>query len=96
MSIKAALAPMALEEAWRTDDEIEISLAMDVVRISVVAIVFLAPLGAVIMMLSGPLLLNRLDEDEIHRHRELSYLRWTSLQPVYNNNQRNSAIRSQS
>ncbi|XP_015109039.1 putative SLC9B1-like protein SLC9B1P1 [Diachasma alloeum] len=95
-TLQAALAPMALEEARLTDDENEISLAMDVVRISVVAIVFLAPLGAIIMMVSGPLLLNRLEEDEINRHRELSFLRWTSLQPVNNNRQRNSSIRAQS
>uniref|UniRef100_A0A0C9QX53 SLC9B2 protein n=1 Tax=Fopius arisanus TaxID=64838 RepID=A0A0C9QX53_9HYME len=95
-TLQAALAPMALEEARRTDDENEISIAIDVVRISVVAIVFLAPLGAVIMMVSGPLLLNRLEEDEIHRHRQLSFLRWTSLQPVHNNRQRNSSIRRQS
>ncbi|XP_063972582.1 sodium/hydrogen exchanger 9B1-like isoform X2 [Diachasmimorpha longicaudata] len=92
-TLQAALAPMALEEARLIDDEKEISLAMDVVRISVVAIVFLAPLGAIIMMVSGPLLLNRLEEDEINRNRELSFLRWTSLQPVYNNRQRNSSLR---
>lgn len=86
---QAALAPMALQHAREIGDENEISLAIDVVRISVVAMIFLAPLGAVIMMIFGPLLLNKIEQNEINEKRHLSILRWTSLQPVRRESQRN-------
>ncbi|XP_044021062.1 sodium/hydrogen exchanger 9B2-like [Aphidius gifuensis] len=81
-TLQAALAPMALQHARETGDENDISLAIDIVRISVISIILLAPLGAILMMIFGPILLNKIDESEITQRRHLSILRWTSLQPV--------------
>lgn len=60
----------------------QIELALDVVRISIVAIVILAPLGAIVMMISGPILLNKFSMEEHERERRLSYIRIQSLQPI--------------
>lgn len=73
---------MAFERARKEGDPAKIELALDVVRISVVAIVFLAPLGAIAMMSTGPFLLNKISIEEQQRERELSYLHIVSLQPV--------------
>ncbi|XP_015601943.2 sodium/hydrogen exchanger 9B1 isoform X2 [Cephus cinctus] len=81
-TLQAALAPMAYEQASKTNDTKAIELAVDLVRISVVAIVFMAPLGAILMMLTGPILLGKATQEESQRERELSYLRIVSLQPV--------------
>ncbi|XP_018363833.1 PREDICTED: sodium/hydrogen exchanger 9B1-like isoform X1 [Trachymyrmex cornetzi] len=81
-TMQAALAPMAFERARKEGDPTKIELALDVVRISVIAIVFLAPLGAIGMMASGPYLLNKINIEEHRRERELSYLRIVALQPV--------------
>ncbi|KYQ46953.1 Sodium/hydrogen exchanger-like domain-containing protein 1 [Trachymyrmex zeteki] len=81
-TMQAALAPMAFERARKEGDPTKIELALDVVRISVIAIVFLAPLGAIGMMTSGPYLLNKINIEEHRRERELSYLRIVALQPV--------------
>ncbi|KAG7212671.1 hypothetical protein KM043_012951 [Ampulex compressa] len=81
-TLQAALAPMAYEHARMEEDAEKIELALDVVRISVIAIVFLAPLGAIVMMATGPFLLNKISLEEHRRERELSYLRIVSLQPV--------------
>lgn len=34
------------------------------------------------MMVTGPILLNKLDEETQARRRELSFLQWSSLQPI--------------
>ncbi|XP_071571560.1 sodium/hydrogen exchanger 9B1 [Temnothorax nylanderi] len=81
-TLQAALAPMAFERARKEGDPTKIELALDVVRISVIAIVFLAPLGAIGMMTSGPYLLNKISIEEHQRERELSYMRIVALQPV--------------
>lgn len=73
---------MAFERARKEADPTKIELALDVVRISVIAIVFLAPLGAIAMMTSGHYLLNKISIEEHQRERELSYIRIISLQPV--------------
>ncbi|XP_043275647.1 putative SLC9B1-like protein SLC9B1P1 [Venturia canescens] len=82
-TLQAALAPMTYENAKLENDPVKVEIALDVMRISVVSIIFLAPLGAVIMMVSGPLLLNRTAEEETTRERHLSHLRKTNqLQPI--------------
>ncbi|XP_014479555.1 PREDICTED: sodium/hydrogen exchanger 9B1-like [Dinoponera quadriceps] len=81
-TLQAALAPMAFERARHEGDPAKIELALDVVRISVIAIVFLAPLGAMCMMNTGPFLLNKISFEEQRRERELSYMHIVSLQPV--------------
>ncbi|KAK2575867.1 hypothetical protein KPH14_007239 [Odynerus spinipes] len=80
-TLQAALAPMAYERAILEDSE-HIELALDVVRISVVTIVILAPLGAILMMIFGPLLLNKVDMEEHEKERRLSHLRIIGLQPI--------------
>ncbi|XP_018404441.1 PREDICTED: sodium/hydrogen exchanger 9B1-like [Cyphomyrmex costatus] len=81
-TLQAALAPMAFERARKEGDLTKIELALDVVRISVIAIVFLAPLGAIGIMASGPYFLNKINIEEHRRERELSYMRIVALQPV--------------
>ncbi|XP_014599976.1 PREDICTED: sodium/hydrogen exchanger 9B1-like [Polistes canadensis] len=90
-TLQAALAPMAYQRTTEEDPE-HIELALDVVRISIVAVIFLAPLGAIIMMISGPLLLNKITMEEHERERRLSYLRIRSLQPVRTRTRRRSNI----
>ncbi|XP_018353588.1 PREDICTED: sodium/hydrogen exchanger 9B1-like isoform X1 [Trachymyrmex septentrionalis] len=81
-TMQAALAPMAYERARKEGDPTKIELALDVVRISVMAIIFLAPLGAIGMMNTGPYFLNKIDIEEQRRERALSYLRIVALQPA--------------
>ncbi|XP_012220557.2 sodium/hydrogen exchanger 9B1-like isoform X1 [Linepithema humile] len=81
-TLQAALAPMAFERARKEDDPTKIELALDVMRISFITIIFLAPLGAFCMMTSGPFLLNKISIEEQQRERELSYARIIALQPV--------------
>ena len=83
LSLKAALAPMAMEQARSSENPKDIELAFDVVRISVMAIVFLAPLGAIIMMVTGPMLLNKITAEEERRKRQMSYVKIVNLQPAF-------------
>ncbi|XP_070153085.1 sodium/hydrogen exchanger 9B1 [Polyergus mexicanus] len=87
-TLQAALAPMAFERARKEGDPTKIELALEVVRISVIAIVFLAPLGAIGMMTTGPFFLNKISLEELQRERELSYSRIVALQPVRTHKQR--------
>ncbi|XP_011261976.1 sodium/hydrogen exchanger 9B1-like isoform X3 [Camponotus floridanus] len=87
-TLQAALAPMAFERARKEDDPTKIELALDVVRISVIAIVLLAPLGTIGMMTCGPFFLNKISIEEQQRERELSYARLIALQPVRTRKQR--------
>lgn len=80
---------MAYQRTIEEDPE-HIELALDVVRISIVAVIFLAPLGAIIMMISGPLLLNKITIEEQEKERRLSYLHIRSLQPVRTRRRRRS------
>ncbi|XP_043686655.1 sodium/hydrogen exchanger 9B1-like [Vespula pensylvanica] len=80
-TLQAALAPMTYERTTEENPK-QIELALDVIRMSIVAIVFLAPLGAIVMMISGPILLNKLSMEEHERERRLSYFRIRSLQPI--------------
>ncbi|XP_043497108.1 sodium/hydrogen exchanger 9B1-like [Polistes fuscatus] len=89
VDIYAGLAPMAYQRTIEENPE-HIELALDVVRISIVAVIFLAPLGAIIMMISGPLLLNKITIEEQERERRLSYLHIRSLQPVRTRRRRRS------
>ncbi|KMQ84657.1 mitochondrial sodium hydrogen exchanger nha2-like protein [Lasius niger] len=88
-TLQAALAPIAFERARKEGDSTKIELALDVVRLSVITIVFLAPLGAIGMMTSGPFFLNKISIEEQQRERELSYSRIVGLQPVRTRKQRN-------
>ncbi|KAL0132537.1 hypothetical protein PUN28_000351 [Cardiocondyla obscurior] len=81
-TLQAAIAPIAFEHATRENDPTRIELALEVIRISVIAIVFLAPLGAFGIMTSGPYLLRKISIEEHQRKRELSYMRIVALQPV--------------
>lgn len=83
---------MAFERARKEGDPEKIELALDVVRISVIAIVFLAPLGAIGMMASGPFLLNKISIEEQQRERELSYSRIVALQPVRRRKRRERSV----
>ncbi|KAK0179637.1 hypothetical protein PV327_005374 [Microctonus hyperodae] len=82
-TLQAAFAPMTLEGAQQYKDSNGISLAMDIVQMSVLAVVFLAPVGAIIMTVTGPILLNKIDDVERDRRRRLSFLRLCSLQPIH-------------
>lgn len=73
---------MAFERARKEDDPTKIELALEVVRISVIAIVFLAPLGAIGMMTAGPYFLKKISIEEVQRERALSYARIIALQPI--------------
>lgn len=73
---------MTLEQAQRDENPDEIELAVDLVRMAVISIIILAPLGAIVMMLTGPVLLSKTSAEEYRRRREISYFRILSLQPV--------------
>lgn len=79
---KAALGPMLLEHAIHDKNEEEFFFAQDIERIAVLAIMIFAPLGALIMMTTGPHLLNKLSDEELKRRRELSLTKIVSLQPI--------------
>lgn len=83
---------MAFERARKEDDPTNIELALDVVRLSVITIVFLAPLGALGVMTSGPFFLNKISIEEQKRERELSYTRIVALQPVIKRKQKKKFI----
>ncbi|XP_029052973.1 uncharacterized protein LOC114880765 [Osmia bicornis bicornis] len=75
------MAPMAYERVRNRGNGRTIELAVDVVKVSVLTMLFLAPIGAILINLTGPILLNKITEEEQRRKRELSYLRILSLQP---------------
>lgn len=57
-------------------------LALDIIRVCMVTILFLSPIGAFAMTTSGPFLLNKITDEEYQRDRELSYIRILSMQPT--------------
>lgn len=69
---------MAYENALSKNNTLEIDLAEEVLQVSVMAIVLLAPLGALIIMVTGPHLLNRLSNEAIIERR-LQSLRSLSM-----------------
>ncbi|XP_039313905.1 sodium/hydrogen exchanger 9B1 [Solenopsis invicta] len=93
-TLQAALAPMAFEHARKEGDPVKIELALDVVRISVIAIVFLAPLGAFGIMTSGPYFLNKISIEEHQKERELSYMHIVALQPVRRRKKKKKSVQA--
>ncbi|XP_014206043.1 sodium/hydrogen exchanger 9B2-like [Copidosoma floridanum] len=81
-TLQAALAPMVFEQAKTSGNPEDLDLALDMVRMAIISILFLAPLGAIIMMVTGPLLLNKSSMEEYRKHREQSVIRIMSLQPI--------------
>lgn len=79
---KAALGPMAYERLRNQGDYEQIDMALDLVRISVLTIVFMAPIGAALITLTGPILLDKLTDEQRERDREFSYLQLLSLLPT--------------
>ncbi|XP_014232033.1 sodium/hydrogen exchanger 9B2-like [Trichogramma pretiosum] len=84
---QAALAPMVLEEALSSgtaggEQQRRMGYVLDVVRMAVVTVLLMSPIPAVAIMIAGPRLLHRLDEEERSKQRELSLIRLLSLQPV--------------
>ncbi|XP_046587876.1 putative SLC9B1-like protein SLC9B1P1 [Neodiprion lecontei] len=77
-TVQAALAPMAYEHALAKNNTRELELAEDVLKVSVLAILFLAPIGAMIMMMTGPHLLSRISSDAMEERR-LQSLRTLSM-----------------
>ncbi|XP_076683997.1 sodium/hydrogen exchanger 9B1 isoform X2 [Andrena cerasifolii] len=82
ISFDAALAPMAYERECSEQNMEKKQLALDIVRLSVLTILFLSPIGAFAITTSGPFLLNKITDEQYQRDRELSYLRILSLQPT--------------
>ncbi|KZC14599.1 Sodium/hydrogen exchanger 9B1 [Dufourea novaeangliae] len=91
-TLQAALGPMALERVRNKMQSENIEIALDVVRISVITILIMAPIGAFVVTFSGPFLLNKISEEERQRNRELSYLRVLSLQPAQPDEQEIEAV----
>lgn len=81
-TLQAAFGPMAFEQLRQKPNNDGTELAIDVLRVSVVAILFLAPFGAFAISNSGPYLLSKVTDEEYERDRELSYVRILSLQPT--------------
>ncbi|XP_076683996.1 sodium/hydrogen exchanger 9B2 isoform X1 [Andrena cerasifolii] len=81
-TLQAALAPMAYERECSEQNMEKKQLALDIVRLSVLTILFLSPIGAFAITTSGPFLLNKITDEQYQRDRELSYLRILSLQPT--------------
>ncbi|XP_043260354.1 sodium/hydrogen exchanger 9B2-like [Colletes gigas] len=80
-TLQAGLGPLAFERVRNGPDLEKIEMALDIIRLSVVTVLILAPLGAFLIAYTGPILLNKITIEEHERQRELSYLRILSLQP---------------
>nr|XP_033337795.1 sodium/hydrogen exchanger 9B1-like [Megalopta genalis] len=74
-TLQAALGPMAYERLREKPDHEDVQMALEVMRISVITVLFLAPVGTIAIMATGPLLLNQTAVEE----DELDYLRRISL-----------------
>ncbi|KAK1116508.1 hypothetical protein K0M31_018971 [Melipona bicolor] len=81
-SVQAALGPMAYEHLRNEKFSEELEMAEDIVKVSVVAILFLSPIGASLISRTGPILLDRATEEQRQREREMSYLRILSFLPT--------------
>ncbi|XP_043521498.1 sodium/hydrogen exchanger 9B1-like isoform X2 [Frieseomelitta varia] len=93
-SVQAALGPMAYEHLRNEKFSEELEMAEDIVKVSVVTILFLSPIGASLISRTGPILLSRATEEQRQREREMSYLRIlsflpTPVQPLTTNHQQN-------
>ena len=82
MNFKAALGPMAYEHLRNGEESEELQMAMDIVKVSVVTILFLSPIGASLISYTGPILLVQTTAEQRQRDRELSYLRILSFLPM--------------
>ena len=60
----------------------ELEMAEDIVKVSVVTILFLSPIGASLISRTGPILLSRVTKEQRQREREMSYLRILSFLPT--------------
>lgn len=76
------LGPMAYEHLRNEKFSEELEMAEDIVKASVVAILFLSPIGASLISRTGPILLDRTTEEQRQREREMSYLRILSFLPT--------------
>ncbi|XP_068985754.1 sodium/hydrogen exchanger 9B1-like [Bombus flavifrons] len=81
-TIQAALGPMAYEHLRNGEESEELQMAMDIVKVSVVTILFLSPIGASLISYTGPILLVQTTAEQRQRDRELSYLRILSFLPM--------------
>lgn len=82
LNFKAALGPMAYEHLRNGEESEELQMAMDIVKVSVVTILFLSPIGASLISYTGPILLVQTTAEQRQRDRELSYLRILSFLPM--------------
>lgn len=73
---------MAYEHLRNEKFSEELEMAEDIVKASVVAILFLSPIGASLISRTGPILLDRTTEEQRQREREMSYLRILSFLPT--------------
>ncbi|XP_076756610.1 sodium/hydrogen exchanger 9B2 [Xylocopa sonorina] len=82
-TLQAALGPMAYERL-RNDqgDPEELEMGLDIVRISVITILLLAPIGSSLITVLGPILLEKITNEQRRRDRQMSYLRILSLLPT--------------
>ncbi|CAL7942774.1 unnamed protein product [Xylocopa violacea] len=82
-TLQAALGPMTYERL-RNDqgDPEELEMGLDIVRISVVTILLLSPLGCSLITVFGPILLEQTTDEQRRRDRQMSYLRILSLLPT--------------
>ena len=76
------MGPMAYEHLRNEKFTEELGMAEDIVKISVVTILFLSPIGASLISRTGPILLSRATEEQRQREREMSYLRILSFLPT--------------
>lgn len=84
LNLKAALGPLAYEQLRNNEGNEEFEMALDIVRLSVLTF-FLAPIGYFLMNYTGPILLEKITEEQRQKERELSYLRILSLLPESKN-----------
>ncbi|XP_017787418.1 PREDICTED: sodium/hydrogen exchanger 9B1-like [Habropoda laboriosa] len=82
-TLQAALGPMAYEQVrYQRENREQVEMALDILRLSVITILFLAPIGASLITIGGPLLLEQVTDEERRRDRELSYLKLVSFLPT--------------
>ncbi|XP_078040755.1 sodium/hydrogen exchanger 9B2 [Augochlora pura] len=74
-TLQAALGPMAYERLKENPEHEGVQMALEVMRISVITVLFLAPVGTVAITVTGPILL----EQSVVEDEELNYLRRISL-----------------
>ncbi|CAK9826936.1 Sodium/hydrogen exchanger 9B1 [Anthophora retusa] len=82
-TLQAALGPMAYEHVrYQPENREQVEMALDLLRLSVIAILFLAPIGSSLISIVGPILLEQVTDEQQRRARELSYLKLVSFLPT--------------